>query len=209
MHKECESICDESADFISSLQEIVARDVSVRNVIWNGSPGPRGSPANSCSRGSRSSSRSSRTMRRRDRSAAHLSDARAKMPLDFDAPQQRGAVVCRPADVNATARFPVARHPRVFSPCLPPLCTAPIRLFPGRASPFPSFPTATHHRSTPTTCHSSSRPTSSSVLARGARCLLLRTTVLISVALPLSPSKLLLLSGATLWSGVLRVPRVL
>ena len=98
--------------------------------------------------------------------------------------------------------------PRVFNPCLPPLCTAPIRLFPGRASPFPSFPTATHHRSTPTTCHSSSRPTSSSVLARGARCLLLRTTVLISVALPLSLSKLLLLSGATLWSGVPRVPRV-
>ena len=104
---------------------------------------------------------------------------------------------------------PSLATPRVFRPCLPPLCTAPIRLFPGRASPFPSFPTATHHRSTPTTCHSSSRPTSSSVLARGARCLLLRTTVLISVALPLSPSKLLLLSGATLWSGVLRVPRVL
>ena len=43
---------------------------------------------------------------------------------------------------------PSLATPRVFSPCLPPLCTAPIRLFPGRASPFPSFPTATHHRST-------------------------------------------------------------
>ena len=140
VHKECESICDESADFISSLQEIVARDVSVRNVIWNGSPGPRGSPANSCSRGSRSSSRSSRTMRRRDRSAAHLSDPRAKMPLDFDAPQQRGAVVCRPADVNATARFPVARHPPSLQPMPPPALHCPNPPLSWESFAVPVFP---------------------------------------------------------------------
>ena len=122
VHKEYESICDVSHDFISSFQDIMARDVSVRNVTWNGSPVPRESSASLCPHGSRSpSSRAFQTTRRHGRTTAHLSGSRAtKKPLDFDVPQQTRARRQSSCDPKATARLPVARYLPSVQPVPPP-----------------------------------------------------------------------------------------